>query len=86
MIRKRTKKDGWEFLFLGANQDAIATAAKINIGAHNAATFEASDSGVYSSQRAFNRKITAIRESDDCVASSDLEKSMEDIILEESDH
>ena len=85
MIRKRTKENGWEFLFLGANQDAIATAAKINIGAHNAATFEASDSGVRSSQRSFNRKINAIRESSPDVISPDLEMSMEDIILEESD-
>jgi len=86
MIRKRTKKNGWEFLFLGANQDAIATAAKINIRAQNAATFEASDSGVRSSQRSCSRKINAIRESNLCATSPDLEKSMEEIVLEESNN
>jgi len=37
-IRRRQEKQSWEFLFLGANQDAIATAAQMTIHAHNAAT------------------------------------------------
>lgn len=32
----------WDFLFLGANQDAIATATELNINRSDAATFEAS--------------------------------------------
>lgn len=35
MISKRTGK-GWEFLFLAANEDAIATASNLNIKSHNA--------------------------------------------------
>jgi hypothetical protein len=35
-IRRRQEKQGWEFLFWGANQDAIATAAQMNIHAHDA--------------------------------------------------
>ena len=30
-IAKRTSRDGWEFLFLAANEDAIATASKLKI-------------------------------------------------------
>ncbi|TVR46296.1 MAG: VWA domain-containing protein [Puniceicoccaceae bacterium] len=39
LIRERTTEQQWEFLFLGANQDAIATAAKISIAASQSATF-----------------------------------------------
>lgn len=62
MIRKRQDKNGWEFLFLGANQDAIATASQINIKRQNAATWEQSDRGTRSSSRAFARKVSSLRE------------------------
>ena len=39
LVEKRTKKNGWEFLFMGANMDAIATAAGIGIAADHAATY-----------------------------------------------
>lgn len=39
LVEKRTKKNGWEFLFMGANMDAIATAAGLGIGAARAATY-----------------------------------------------
>jgi len=42
MIRHQTDVYQWEFLYLGANQDAIATAARLQISAANAATFDAS--------------------------------------------
>jgi len=85
-IRKRRDKDGWEFLFLGANQDAIATAAQMNIHAHDAATASYSDEGVSGSSRAFSRKIRAIRESEaspDSIVSEDYNKSMSDLLEEE---
>jgi len=37
---------GWEFLFLGANQDAIATAAQISVPAANAHTWDATPEGM----------------------------------------
>ncbi len=86
-IRKRRDKDGWEFLFLGANQDAIATAAQMNIHAHDAATASYNDAGVRGSSRAFSRKIRAMREMDADPASAcvneDLGKSMSDLQEEE---
>ena len=87
-IRKRRDKDGWEFLFLGANQDAIATAAQMNIHAHDAATATYSEEGVRGSSRAFSRKIRAIREMDgapDNAVNEDLSKSMSDLLTEEED-
>jgi uncharacterized protein YegL len=86
-IRRRQEKQGWEFLFLGANQDAIATAAQMNIHAHNAATASYSTEGVMGSTKAFSRKVQAMRESisaDYCGApSQDLMKPMDEILREE---
>lgn len=60
-IRHQTDQYGWDFLFLGANQDAIATAANLNIGAANAALFAADPAGIIGSQKAFSRKASALR-------------------------
>jgi len=80
-IRKRQEKDGWEFLFLAAGQDAIATAAQMNIHAHNAATASVGETGVRGSQRAMSRKVRAMREMD--ANSADLSAPMADILREE---
>lgn len=61
MIRHQTEKYGWEFLFLGANQDGIATAAQMGIAAHNAATWTADAAGARSSSKAFSRKMSEMR-------------------------
>lgn len=39
MIEEKKSEYGWEFLFLGANMDAIATASGIGIGRDRAVTF-----------------------------------------------
>lgn len=60
-IQHQTEKYSWDFLFLSAGQDAIATAAKMNIAAHNSAKFCADGTGVFSSQKAISRKMEAAR-------------------------
>jgi hypothetical protein len=61
MIRHQTDKYAWEFLFLGANQDAIATAAGLNIASNNAATFAPDAAGVVASQKAMSKKAMSLR-------------------------
>lgn len=61
MIRHQTEVYKWEFLFLGANQDAIATASNLSIAAGNAATYCADEIGTRTTQRATSRKATALR-------------------------
>lgn len=39
MVRRQKEKYGWEFLFLGANIDAVETAARYGIGADRAVTY-----------------------------------------------
>jgi len=86
-IRRRQAKQGWEFLFLGANQDAIATAAQMNIHAHNAATASHTAEGVRGSAKAISRKAQAMRESLSmeymATPNEDLIKPMGDILREE---
>lgn len=61
MIRHQTDKYAWEFLFLGANQDAIATAACMGIAANNAATFACNEESVFASHASIARKSGAMR-------------------------
>jgi uncharacterized protein YegL len=60
-IKHQTEVYKWEFLFLGANQDAIATAANLNISSLNAATFAADSVGASASQRALSKKAAVLR-------------------------
>jgi hypothetical protein len=88
-IKERQEKNGWQFLFLGANQDAIATAAQMNIHAGNAATATCSEKGVRGSSRAFSRKTRALRESlvaEEAVPmSGDLHRPLDEILREEEE-
>lgn len=46
MITHQQDKYGWEFIFLAANQDAIATAKSMSIRPEDAISYEASPAGV----------------------------------------
>ena len=60
-IRHQTEVYGWRFLFLGANQDAIATASQLGIGAADSSNF-AMDAHSYGAVKdALARKMSAIR-------------------------
>jgi hypothetical protein len=60
-ISHQSRKYNWEFLFLGANQDAIATASRMGIQAGSAATFAAHADDLNAAQSAVNDKISASR-------------------------
>lgn len=45
MIERQKKEYKWEFIFLGANIDAISTAERFGIGADRAATYHADSEG-----------------------------------------
>lgn len=61
LIKQQTEQYRWTFLFLGANQDAIATAAQMNIAAANSATYVADTAGMRSSARTLGRKVYSLR-------------------------
>ena len=60
-ITHQTEKYQREFMFLGANQDAIATAFRIGISAYNAATFAADADNLYAGNNVFSKKLSASR-------------------------
>ena len=60
-VKHQTDTYKWIFLFLGANQDAIATAANLSIAANNAANYVADAAGSKAGQAAFSRKMSALR-------------------------
>ena len=45
MVQRQKEKYGWEFLFLGANIDAVETAAHFGIGEDRAVTFHNDSEG-----------------------------------------
>jgi len=86
MIRHQQKRYNWTFLFLGANQDAIATAGQMGIEPKNASGVLYSHAGVESSSASFSRKMSAVRH----YASTgeeppDYGASMEQIVKEEEE-
>lgn len=54
----------WEFVFIGANQDAIATAASIGIGAGNALSYAANAVGTRSAYASLSNATAAFRNGD----------------------
>ena len=60
-IKQQSEQYRWTFLFLGANQDAIATAAQMNITAANAAAYVADAAGLHASASSLARKVRALR-------------------------
>lgn len=60
-IRHYKKKHGWEFLFFGANMDAIAEAAKIGIDANRAQNYRSDSVGTASVYTSMSAMSTAFR-------------------------
>jgi uncharacterized protein YegL len=86
-IRHQEEHYAWRFLFLGANQDAIATGARMGVAMADSATFIDDGAGYSSSAKAISRKVRAIRSSKlhPGVPLADLESPMSDILREEDD-
>lgn len=63
MVERQKEKYGWEFIFLGANIDAIATAAKFGINADRAANFHADGEGMRLNYTAVSEAVSHFRAS-----------------------
>jgi hypothetical protein len=86
-IRHQTEKYSWEFLFLGASEDAIATAARMNIHAANASHYMADAAGQEAAMASFSRKSLATRAKKSGHATNeqlhDADAPLENIVREE---
>lgn len=65
MIEKKREKKQWEFLFLGANMDAISAAADIGIQAGRAVRYCCDSVGTAVNYRSLSKAISKYRECDD---------------------
>ena len=63
MIEKRKEKDGWEFLFIGANIDSVETAKHFGIGADRAVNYKADKKGTRVLYEAVGKTVCAMRKS-----------------------
>ncbi len=61
MVERNKEENGWEFLFLGANIDAVATARHFGISEDRAADYHADPQGTAVNYRALDEAITCIR-------------------------
>ena len=61
MIKKEQEKYGWEFLFLGANMDAVSVAGRMGIRRERAATYMNDSLGISKNYTVLGSTISAIR-------------------------
>ncbi|MBE0644332.1 MAG: hypothetical protein IH600_09660, partial [Bacteroidetes bacterium] len=68
------QEHGWEFVYLGANQDAISVASKMSIPAASSASFDATGSGVRHAYAMMNEQVAYMRRSIDVVDGKEKKK------------
>ena len=64
MVERQKEKYGWEFLFLGANIDAIEVAGRFGIGANRAINYESDSKGTSINYEAISSTISCFRACD----------------------
>ena len=62
MIEREKERYGWEFLFLGANMDAVQEAARFGISSDRAVRFENDAQGVAVSYHVVSETVSRMRE------------------------
>ena len=77
MVNRQKEKYGWEFLFLGANIDAIKTAASFGISEDRAVDYNCDEIGTSLNYQVLSEAITSVR------CNRPLEKSWKDKIDED---
>lgn len=61
MIEHEQSKYGWEFLFLGANMDAVTAAGQMGIGADRAVTYRSDSAGTRLNYEVVSETVCAMR-------------------------
>lgn len=60
MIERQKARHGWEFLFLGANIDAVETAGRFGIGADRAVNYYADRAGTQLNYEVLSEAVSAV--------------------------
>ena len=61
MIRRQKEKYGWEFLFLGANIDAVETAGHLGIAPDRAVNYHCDSEGTRLNYQVLSQAVSAVR-------------------------
>ena len=61
MIEWQKAKYGWEFLFLGANIDAVETASRFGIGADRAVNYHSDHQGTQLNYEVLSEAVSTVR-------------------------
>ena len=83
MVEKKKEKKGWEFIFLGANIDAIAVADRFGVAANRAVRYECDGVGTALNFRAMSNMISRTRKAASCADMSMVLDNGEDEIFED---
>ena len=83
MVEKEQKEYGWEFIFLGANIDAVQEAGKFGIKASRAINYECDSEGMALNYEAISNTLCAMRCAGsavemDCAVEAEFEKVRKD--------
>lgn len=68
MIQQRQEKDGWQFLFLGANIDAVETAGRFGIRREQAVNYHADTQGTALVYESVSQAVSDVRSCAPCAA------------------
>lgn len=79
LVKTKQKKQGWEFLFLGANMDAIKAAGDIGIRADRSVRYHSDSAGTAVNYSALGKAVSRFRMAEPCCAAKALEGWDEEI-------
>jgi hypothetical protein len=87
-IQRHREQDGWEFLFLAANLDAVATAGNLGIDSSSCSEVGFDEDSIRNTGMSFSRMTRSLRmeasNTMDATARRDRKKTLRDIVEEEN--
>ncbi len=77
MIERQNEKYGWEFIFMGANIDAVKEAGRFGIGADRAVNYHSDKKGTKLTYEAMNKAVTYVRDCGGIPCTADWKEDIE---------
>ena len=75
MVEKKKKKNHWEFVFLGANIDAVEVAGRFGVAANRAVRYECDSAGTALNFDVMSKMVSCARA---CGCAADMEEAFDD--------
>lgn len=78
LVEKKQEESGWEFLFIGANQDAAFTAKSMGIEEQNSLDMSHSGEGTRAAYESTSQRVSEARQSGDMSGYTDEDRQRQD--------